>query len=82
MKICAPFASAETDPRPRPSSAPSESASPGLTVIHFDAHPDLYDELEGTACAHACPFASSWKGSGQRLIQVDCIINSHQREQA
>ena len=30
---------------------------PNLTIIHFDAHPDLYDELEGNRMSHACPFA-------------------------
>lgn len=30
---------------------------PGLTILHFDAHPDLYDELEGNRLSHACPFA-------------------------
>ena len=26
---------------------------PGLTILHFDAHPDLYDELEGNRLSHA-----------------------------
>ena len=30
---------------------------PGLTIFHFDAHPDLYDELGGNRLSHACPFA-------------------------
>src|ERR1700692_2343111 len=28
-----------------------------LTIVHFDAHPDLYDEFEGSRVSHACPFA-------------------------
>ncbi len=28
-----------------------------LSIIHFDAHPDLYDEFEGSQVSHACPFA-------------------------
>jgi arginase len=28
-----------------------------LNVIQFDAHPDLYDELDGDKYSHACPFA-------------------------
>ena len=28
-----------------------------LTIIHFDAHPDLYDEIEGSRISHGCPFA-------------------------
>ncbi len=34
---------------------------PGLTIIHFDAHPDLYDEFEGSRVSHACPLRASWK---------------------
>jgi arginase family enzyme len=30
---------------------------PGLTIFHFDAHPDLYEEFEGNRLSHACPFA-------------------------
>jgi agmatinase len=57
---------------------------PGLTVIHFDAHPDLYDELEGNRLSHACPFARIMeKGAAKRLIQVGIrTMNHHQREQA
>ena len=29
----------------------------GLTILHFDAHPDLYDELDGDRYSRACPFA-------------------------
>lgn len=28
-----------------------------LDVLHFDAHPDLYDDLYGDRLSHACPFA-------------------------
>lgn len=30
---------------------------PELSIIHFDAHPDLYPEYEGNRYSHACPFA-------------------------
>lgn len=30
---------------------------PKLTVLHIDAHADLYDEFEGDRYSHACPFA-------------------------
>jgi arginase family enzyme len=30
---------------------------PNLTVLQLDAHPDLYDELDGNRFSHACPFA-------------------------
>jgi arginase len=57
---------------------------PGLTIIHFDAHPDLYDEFEGSRVSHACPFARIMEeGKVSRLIQVGIrTINAHQREQA
>jgi len=57
---------------------------PGLTIIHFDAHPDLYDELEGNRHSHACPFARVMEeGAAQRVIQVGIrTMNGHQREQA
>ncbi|MFY9561180.1 MAG: agmatinase [Terriglobales bacterium] len=56
----------------------------GLTIIHFDAHPDLYDELEGNRHSHACPFARIMEeGAAKRLIQVGIrTMNGHQREQA
>jgi arginase len=57
---------------------------PGLTIIHFDAHPDLYDEFEGSRQSHACPFARIMEeGLVKRLIQVGIrTMNGHQREQA
>ena len=56
---------------------------PELTVIHFDAHPDLYDHLEGNRHSHACPFARVMEeGAAKRLIQVGIrTLNGHQREQ-
>jgi agmatinase len=57
---------------------------PGLTILHFDAHPDLYDVVEGNRLSHACPFARIMEeGAAKRLIQVGIrTINGHQREQA
>jgi arginase len=57
---------------------------PGLTILHFDAHPDLYDELEGNRLSHACPFARIMEeGAAKRLIQVGIrTVNGHQCEQA
>lgn len=56
---------------------------PRLTIFHFDAHPDLYDELEGDRLSHACPFARIMEaGLAKRLVQVGIrTINGHQREQ-
>lgn len=57
---------------------------PTLTVFHFDAHPDLYDEFEGNRLSHACPFARIMESKlAKRLVQLGIrTINSHQREQA
>jgi len=55
-----------------------------LTILHFDAHPDLYDELQGNRHSHACPFARIMEsGSANRLIQVGIrTLNAHQAQQA
>jgi agmatinase len=55
-----------------------------LTVLHLDAHPDLYDELHGNRYSHACPFARVMEeGLATRLVQVGIRgMTSHQREQA
>ena len=57
---------------------------PELTIFHFDAHPDLYEEFEGNRWSHACPFARIMEaGLAKRLVQVGIrTINQHQREQA
>ena len=55
-----------------------------LTIFHFDAHPDLYDEFEGNRLSHACPFARIMEaGLVKRLVQVGIrTMVRHQREQA
>jgi agmatinase len=57
---------------------------PGLTIFHFDAHPDLYDEFEGSRVSHACPFARIMEARlAKRLVQVGIrTMVRHQREQA
>ncbi|MGZ4732923.1 MAG: agmatinase [Terriglobales bacterium] len=57
---------------------------PALTIIHFDAHPDLYDELDGNRMSHACPFARIMEERlANKLIQVGIrTATGHQREQA
>ncbi len=57
---------------------------PDLTIVHFDAHPDLYDELDGNRLSHACPFARIMEdGRARRLIQLGIrTMNGHQRQQA
>lgn len=57
---------------------------PSLSILHFDAHPDLYEEFEGDRYSHACPFARIMeRGLVQRLVQVGIrTLNAHQRAQA
>jgi arginase len=53
-------------------------------VLHFDAHPDLYDSFEGNRFSHACPFARVMEdGLASRLVQVGIrAATAHQRDQA
>lgn len=55
-----------------------------LTVLHFDAHGDLYDEFEGDRYSHACPFARVMEEKlAVRLIQVGIrTLTPHQRSQS
>lgn len=57
---------------------------PDLTIIHFDAHPDLYDVFEGSRVSHACPFARIMEERlATGLVQVGIrTANAHQRAQA
>jgi agmatinase len=59
-------------------------AYPGLSILHIDAHPDLYDEFEGNRISHATPFARIMEERlAARLIQVGIrAMNPHQRAQA
>jgi arginase family enzyme len=56
----------------------------GLTLVHFDAHPDLYDVFEGDRLSHACPFARIMEeGLASRLVQIGIrTLNAEQRAQA
>lgn len=56
----------------------------GLNILHFDAHPDLYDEYEGNRFSHACPFARIMEENlAARLVQVGIrTMNPHQHAQA
>jgi agmatinase len=54
-----------------------------LSILHFDAHPDLYDEFQGNRYSHACPFARIMEeGLVERLVQVGIrTATGHQRQQ-
>jgi agmatinase len=55
-----------------------------LNILHLDAHPDLYDDLDGNPWSHASPFARIMeKRLAKRLVQAGIrTMNNHQREQA
>ncbi|MBA3576007.1 MAG: agmatinase [Sphingomonas sp.] len=55
-----------------------------VNILHFDAHPDLYDDFEGDPLSHASPFARIMEsGNATRLVQVGIrTLNRHCREQA
>ncbi|MEQ1497929.1 MAG: agmatinase family protein [Novosphingobium sp.] len=55
-----------------------------VTILHFDAHPDLYDDFDGNPRSHASPFARIMEaGLAARLVQVGIrTLNAHCRAQA
>ena len=55
-----------------------------LNILQLDAHPDLYDELDGNRYSHACPFARIMEENlVKRLVQVGVrALTGHQRDQA
>lgn len=56
---------------------------PTLTILHIDAHGDLYDTFEGNRLSHACPFARIMEECpGVTLVQVGIrTLTPHQRKQ-
>jgi len=55
-----------------------------VDILHFDAHPDLYDCYQDNPSSHASPFARIMEaGLAKRLVQVGIrTLNAHQRQQA
>jgi agmatinase len=55
-----------------------------VNILHFDAHPDIYDDFEGNPFSHASPFARIMeRGLARRLVQVGIrTLNRHCRAQA
>ncbi|HXJ30980.1 MAG TPA: agmatinase [Gemmatimonadales bacterium] len=55
-----------------------------LSVLHIDAHPDLYEEFEGDPFSHACPFARVLEERlTDELVQAGIrTMTGHQRAQA
>jgi arginase len=54
-----------------------------LTILHIDAHPDIYHAYQGNPRSHTSPFARIMEdGLADRLIQVGLrTVNDHQRDQ-
>jgi len=54
-----------------------------LNILHFDAHPDIYESFQGNRYSHASPFARIMQHKlVTRLVQVGIrTFNTHQREQ-
>jgi arginase len=55
-----------------------------FSILHIDAHSDLYDNFENNPHSHASPFARIMEeGLVQRLVQVGIrTLNTHQLQQA
>lgn len=56
---------------------------PSLTILHVDAHPDIYDVYQGNPRSHTSPFARIMEERlAQRLVQIGLrTVNDHHREQ-
>ncbi|MDE2436127.1 MAG: agmatinase [Sphingomonadales bacterium] len=55
-----------------------------VAILHFDAHPDLYDDFAGNPRSHASPFARIMEaGLARQLVQVGIrTLTAHCRAQA
>jgi len=55
-----------------------------ITILHFDAHPDLHDNYEGNHLSHASSFARIMEENlAKRLVQVGIrTLTEHQKQQA
>ena len=55
-----------------------------MNILHFDAHPDLYDHFEGNKLSHACPLARIMEDKlANRLVQIGIrTLNDHQKDQS
>lgn len=67
-----------------PCAAAVAEAHGPLDILHFDAHPDIYEAYEGNPRSHASHFARIMEaGVARRLIQIGIrTMNPHQAAQA
>jgi agmatinase len=62
--------------------SPFETRYPNLTVIHFDAHPDLYETFDGDPHSHACPMTRILEREKlHRLVQVGIRASTHSQDE-
>ncbi len=56
---------------------------PKLNILHFDAHPDLYNNFENDPFSHASPFARIMENNlANELIQIGIrTMTDHQKDQ-
>lgn len=61
-----------------------QSEYSSLNLLHFDAHPDLYDEIYGDRLSHGCPMARIMEEKlATRLVSVGIrTLTPHQQRQA
>lgn len=54
-----------------------------VNILHFDAHPDVYDDFEGNPYSHASPFARIMEDRlANRVVQVGIrTLNTHLSQQ-
>ena len=57
---------------------------PKINIVHFDAHPDLYENFEDNPFSHASPFARIMENNlAKSLTQIGIrTMNDHQQKQA
>jgi agmatinase len=47
------------------------AAFPNISIVHFDAHPDMYPSFQGNPLSHASPFARILEHGGiAKLVQI------------
>ena len=57
---------------------------PKINIVHFDAHPDLYENFKDNPFSHASPFARIMENNlAKSLTQIGIrTMNDHQEQQA
>ena len=79
-----PCSSAATIWSTNPIVAGIAAARGPVNILHFDAHPDLYEDFDGDPLSHARPSPGSWSAAARRgwSRSESAPLNRHCREQA